>query len=133
MCHRNTSIGYSSFDELYLESSQKNLFGFDSAKIGYGRYKVRLGGEEPDPHPRAPPVEPRAARGAERSLRCVPGAIRQGDARAARDRDRRALGQAAARARARPDGGPRLAARNGGPARARVDDHVEARGPLAVG
>tara|TARA_B100001123_G_scaffold443054_1_gene588094 strand:+ start:6772 stop:7923 length:1152 start_codon:yes stop_codon:yes gene_type:complete len=55
--HRNTSIGYSSFDELYLESSQKNLFGFDSAKIGYGRYKVRLGGEEHESSKRIKTIE----------------------------------------------------------------------------
>lgn len=43
---RNTSLGYSSFDELYLDYSKDGLFGFDKASIGYGRYKVAFGGEE---------------------------------------------------------------------------------------
>lgn len=43
---RNTSIGYNSFDELYLGYSKEGLFGFDKATIGYGRYKVAFGGEE---------------------------------------------------------------------------------------
>ncbi|MEM9158640.1 MAG: porin [Verrucomicrobiota bacterium] len=43
---RNTSIGYNSFDELYVEYGQDGLFGFDAGSIGYGRYKVAFGGEE---------------------------------------------------------------------------------------
>ncbi|EDY82146.1 hypothetical protein VDG1235_1766 [Verrucomicrobiia bacterium DG1235] len=43
---RSTSIGYSSFDELYVEYGKDGLFGFDKASIGYGRYKVAFGGEE---------------------------------------------------------------------------------------
>lgn len=43
---RNTSLGYNSFDELYLGYSKEGLFGFDKATIGYGRYKVAFGGEE---------------------------------------------------------------------------------------
>ncbi|MBK1877383.1 porin [Pelagicoccus mobilis] len=43
---RNTSIGYNSFDELYLDYGKDGLLGFDKATIGYGRYKVLFGGEE---------------------------------------------------------------------------------------
>jgi len=43
---RDTSIGYDGFDELYLEYGAKNVLGFDSASIGYGRFKVAVGGEE---------------------------------------------------------------------------------------
>lgn len=43
---RNTSLGYNSFDELYLEYGKKEFLGFDSASFGYGRYKVLFGGEE---------------------------------------------------------------------------------------
>lgn len=43
---RDTSIGYSSFDELYVDYSKEGLFGFDKGTIGYGRYKVLFGGEE---------------------------------------------------------------------------------------
>ncbi len=43
---RNTSLGYSSFDELYLDYSFSDALGFDSATIGYGRYKVLFGGSE---------------------------------------------------------------------------------------
>lgn len=43
---RSTSIGYSSFDELYVDYTQKGMFGFDTATIGFGRYKVAFGGEE---------------------------------------------------------------------------------------
>ena len=42
----NTKIGFDSWDELYLEYGQKDWMGFDSASIGYGRYKVLFGGEE---------------------------------------------------------------------------------------
>lgn len=42
----DTELGYDSFDELYLQYGKKNWLGFDSASIGYGRYKVYFGGEE---------------------------------------------------------------------------------------
>lgn len=42
----DTDLGYDSWDELYLEYGQKDWLGFDSASIGYGRYKVLFGGEE---------------------------------------------------------------------------------------
>ena len=43
---RNTSLGYNSFDELYLDYTKEGLLGFDKATIGYGRYKLLFGGEE---------------------------------------------------------------------------------------
>lgn len=43
---RKTSIGFDSFDELFVEYSEDGLFGFYSATIGYGRYKASLGAEE---------------------------------------------------------------------------------------
>ncbi|MFK8047832.1 MAG: porin [Halioglobus sp.] len=42
----DTELGYDGFDELYLEYGQKDWLGFDSASIGYGRYKLLFGGEE---------------------------------------------------------------------------------------
>jgi len=42
----DTELGYDSWDELYLEYGQKGWLGFDSASVGYGRYKVYFGGEE---------------------------------------------------------------------------------------
>ncbi|MEM7097900.1 MAG: porin [Pseudomonadota bacterium] len=41
-----TKLGFDSWDELYLEFGQKNWLGFDSASVGYGRYKLLFGGEE---------------------------------------------------------------------------------------
>ncbi|MCH6257078.1 OprO/OprP family phosphate-selective porin [Puniceicoccaceae bacterium K14] len=43
---RDTSIGYHSFDELYVDYGKSGFLGFDKASIGYGRYKVAFGGEE---------------------------------------------------------------------------------------
>ncbi len=42
----NTTLGYDGWDELYLEYGKEDWFGFDSASIGYGRYKLLFGGEE---------------------------------------------------------------------------------------
>lgn len=42
----DTDLGYDGWDELYLEYGKKGLLGFDSASIGYGRYKLLFGGEE---------------------------------------------------------------------------------------
>lgn len=42
----DTDLGYDNFDELYLEYKQKDWMGFDSATVGYGRYKLLFGGEE---------------------------------------------------------------------------------------
>ena len=42
----DTEVGFDNWDELYLEYGQKNWLGFDSASIGYGRYKLLFGGEE---------------------------------------------------------------------------------------
>lgn len=41
-----TELGFDSWDELYLEYGQKNWLGFESASVGYGRYKLLFGGEE---------------------------------------------------------------------------------------
>ena len=41
-----TELGFDSWDELYLEYGQKDWAGFDSASVGYGRYKLLFGGEE---------------------------------------------------------------------------------------
>jgi hypothetical protein len=41
-----TDLGFSSWDELYVEYGRKDWLGFDSASIGYGRYKLLFGGEE---------------------------------------------------------------------------------------
>ena len=41
-----TEIGFDSWDELYLEYAGDNWLGFDSASVGYGRYKLLFGGEE---------------------------------------------------------------------------------------
>ncbi len=54
---RDTSIGYNSFDELFVEYSQDGLFGFDSATIGYGRYKAAFGGEEHESSKRIKTIE----------------------------------------------------------------------------
>ena len=54
---RDTSIGYHSFDELFVEYSQDGLFGFDSAAIGYGRYKAAFGGEEHESSKRIKTIE----------------------------------------------------------------------------
>ena len=43
---RDTSIRYSSFDELNLEYSVGDVAGFEDVTVGYGRYKVAFGGEE---------------------------------------------------------------------------------------
>lgn len=43
---RNTTFGYSSFDELYLNYDFGDLAGFEDVTIGYGRYKMAFGGEE---------------------------------------------------------------------------------------
>ncbi|MFK7977050.1 MAG: porin [Halioglobus sp.] len=42
----DTDLGYDGWDELYLEYGKKGLLGFDSASLGYGRYKLLFGGEE---------------------------------------------------------------------------------------
>lgn len=42
----NTDLGYDSWDELYLQYGRNDWLGFDSASIGYGRYKLLFGGEE---------------------------------------------------------------------------------------
>lgn len=42
----DTDLGYDGFDELYLDYGKKGWLGFDSASIGYGRYKLLFGGEE---------------------------------------------------------------------------------------
>jgi len=44
--YRGVGIEYVNFDELYLEYGKKDFAGFDKASIGYGRYKVAIGGEE---------------------------------------------------------------------------------------
>lgn len=54
---RNTTLGYSSFDELFIDYSFSNSLGFDSASIGYGRYKVALGGEEHESSKRIKTIE----------------------------------------------------------------------------
>jgi len=54
---RNTSIGYHSFDELFVEFSEDGLFGLDSATFGYGRYKAAFGGEEHESSKRIKTIE----------------------------------------------------------------------------
>ena len=55
--HRNTSLGYSSFDELFIDYSLGSALGFDSASIGYGRFKVAVGGEEHESSKRIKTIE----------------------------------------------------------------------------
>jgi len=43
---RDTSIGYSNWDELYLEYDFGDVGAFENLTVGYGRYKVGFGGEE---------------------------------------------------------------------------------------
>lgn len=42
----NTKLDYDSWDELYLAYKKDDWLGFDSASVGYGRYKLLIGGEE---------------------------------------------------------------------------------------
>jgi phosphate-selective porin OprO/OprP len=37
---------FDSWDELYIDYTKKDVLGFDSASVGYGRYKLLFGGEE---------------------------------------------------------------------------------------
>ncbi len=37
---------YDTWDELYVDYTQKDVLGFDKASVGYGRYKLLFGGEE---------------------------------------------------------------------------------------
>lgn len=42
----STKLGFDTWDELYLQYERKDWLGFDSASVGYGRYKLLFGGEE---------------------------------------------------------------------------------------
>lgn len=43
---RQSQLGYSSFDELYLNYAFGDQLGFEDVTVGYGRYKIAFGGEE---------------------------------------------------------------------------------------
>ncbi|MDA7862219.1 OprO/OprP family phosphate-selective porin [Akkermansiaceae bacterium] len=46
--YRDDKIGYDGFDQLYLEYDFGDVGVFDNIVLGYGRYKIDVGGEEHD-------------------------------------------------------------------------------------
>ncbi|MDA7684192.1 OprO/OprP family phosphate-selective porin [Akkermansiaceae bacterium] len=44
--YRDDKIGYDGFDQLYLEYDFGDVGVFDNVTLGYGRYKIDVGGEE---------------------------------------------------------------------------------------
>ncbi|MGJ8695410.1 MAG: porin [Verrucomicrobiaceae bacterium] len=43
---RDDSFGYGGMDELYLDYDFGDVAGFEDVTVGYGRYKIAIGGEE---------------------------------------------------------------------------------------